>query len=277
MPAYAELGAQSNFSFLDGASHPAELVSTSHALGLAGLGICDTNSLAGVVRGHVAAKRLDLPFAVGARLELLDGSRYLAWPTDRASYGRLTSLLSRGCMAAPKGGCEIRRTDLLAHAEGLVLAALPPAASDAAFAQRLRQDARDLRDRLALPLFCAAWCAFSGADRRRLDLLANMAQAAGARLLATNNVRYHTPDRRRLADVLTAIRLRTTVDRLGYAAEPNAERCLKPPDEMGRLFEHHPTALEATVEVLAAARGFSLDGLRYEYPDEILEPGRTPQ
>jgi error-prone DNA polymerase len=104
VPAYAELGAQSNFSFLDGASHPAELVSTAHALGLGGLGICDTNSLAGVVRGHVAAKALGLPFAVGARLELLDGSRYRALPTDRASYGRLTILLSRGRMAAPKGG-----------------------------------------------------------------------------------------------------------------------------------------------------------------------------
>lgn len=112
MTAYAELGAQSNFSFLDGASHPAELVSTASQLGLAGIGICDTNGLPGVVRGHVAAKQSGLPYAVGARLELLDGTRCLAWPTNRAAYGRLTSLLSRGRLAAPKGGRELRRADL---------------------------------------------------------------------------------------------------------------------------------------------------------------------
>jgi error-prone DNA polymerase len=124
---YVELGARSNFSFLDGAPpHPAELVATAAELGLAGIGIRDTNSLAGVVRGHGAAKKLGLPYAVGARLELLDGSRYLAWPTDRASYGRLSSLLSRGRLASEKGRRELRRPGLLAHADGLVLAPLPP-------------------------------------------------------------------------------------------------------------------------------------------------------
>ena len=103
-------------------------------------------------------------------------------------------------------------------------------------------------------------------------------RAAGAGLLATNDPRFHDPDRRRLADVLTAIRLRTTVDELGHAAEPNAERCLKPPAEMARLFARRPEALANTLRVLdACAGGFSLDQLRYEYPDEVLEPGRTPQ
>jgi error-prone DNA polymerase len=155
VPAFAELGARSNFSFLDGASHPAELVTTAAELDLTGIGICDTNSLAGVVRGHVAAKRLGLPFAVGTRLEMLDGSRYLAWPTDRASYGRLTSLLSRGRIAAEKGTCELSRADLLAHARGLALALLPPDQPDIAFAERLAADAAEMEG-LALPLLLAA-------------------------------------------------------------------------------------------------------------------------
>ena len=119
MPGYAELGARSNFSLLDGASHPAELVATAQALGHAGLGICDLNSLAGVVRGHVAARALGLPFLVGARLRLEDGAEYLAWPTDRASYGRLTGLLSRGRMRSPKGACAIRRAELIEHRQAI--------------------------------------------------------------------------------------------------------------------------------------------------------------
>ena len=118
MTAFAELAARSNFSFLDGASHPEELVVTSQALGLSGLGICDLNSLAGVVRGHVAAKAQGLPFLVGCRLRLEDGSEWLAWPSDRASYGRLTALLSRSRMQSAKGDASISREAMLAAAEG---------------------------------------------------------------------------------------------------------------------------------------------------------------
>jgi error-prone DNA polymerase len=118
MPAtYAELGARSNFSLLDGASHPAELVLTAQVLGHAGLGICDSNSLAGVVRGHVAAQEAGLPYLVGTRLVLDDGSAFLAWPTDRASYGRLTGLLSRGRMRSPKGECRIDLVEMREHAK----------------------------------------------------------------------------------------------------------------------------------------------------------------
>jgi len=274
---FAELAARSNFSFLDGASHPAELVETAARLGLAGLGICDTNGLAGVVRGHVAAKQAGLRFVVGCRLILQDGSEWLAWPTDRAAYGRLTTLLSGGRMDAPKGECRLGRADLFAAAHGLVLAAVPPAEADADFTARLRTDAAVLRDRLAIPLLLAASCTYQGDDQRRLDRLANMAAQAGASLLATGDIRYHHPDRRRLADVLTAIRLRTMVDVLGYAAEPNAERHLKPPAELARLFARHPAAVANTLRVLDATAGFSLDQLRYEYPDELLEPGRSAQ
>jgi error-prone DNA polymerase len=149
--AFAELGARSNFSLLDGASHPEELVETAAALGLAGLAVCDANSLAGVVRAHVAAKRAGLRFAVGARVVADDGAEYLVWVADRAAYGRLTRLLSLGRTRAPKAeGCRLSRAELLAHAEGggwavALVPPRPPALPDAAFAARLRADAEALR------------------------------------------------------------------------------------------------------------------------------------
>jgi error-prone DNA polymerase len=276
-PAYVELGARSNFSLLEGASHPAELVAEAQALGHAGIGLCDRNSLAGVVRGHVAAKALGLPYVVGTRLQLEDGAEYLAWPTDRASHGRLTRLLSLGRMRAPKGQCQITRDELLEHAKGWCLAALPPAWPGADFARRLREDAAALRPVLALPLHCAVWCRLDGQDQHRLDLLAGMAGAAGAGLLAAGDVRFHHRSRKRLADLLTAIRLGCPVEALGRAAERNSERCLKSPAWMQRRFARHLEALGNTLLVLEAGLGFSLDELRHEYPEEILEPGRTPQ
>ncbi len=282
---YAELGALSNFTFLEGASHPWELVKQAKALGHAAIGIADRNSFAGLVRGHVAAREEGIQFVPGARVRLPDdGREYLAWPTDRAAYGRLARLLSKGRMEAPKGECRIARDDLIEHAEGLVMALLPPGAPDAfsarqkrdAFAARLAQDAAALRRRLALPLFCAADHRFRSGDRKRLDLLAAMAGAAGAPLLAAGGACFHHPDRRRLADVLAAVRLRTTVDALGFAAAPNAEAHLKPEEEMRRLFAGHEEAVDATARVAAACR-FSMGDLSYEYPDEILDEGLTPQ
>ena len=274
--AFAEVGARTNFTLLDGASHPAEMVATAALLGHAGIGVCDTNSLAGVVRAHVAAKELGIRFIVGTRLVLDDGVSYLAWPTDRDSYGRLTRFLSLGRMRAPKGECQLTRAEMLDHAEGWVMAAIPPPVPDAPFAARLKADARDLRKSLALPLLCSAPVTYDGADRHRLEALNVMAAAARCGLLATTDPRYHHPDRRRLADVLTAIRLGVPVDRIGFAADRNGERCLKSAEEMGRLFASYPDAIANTMRVLDAGSGFSLDQLRHEYPDEILEPGRAP-
>jgi DNA polymerase III alpha subunit len=274
---FAELAAHSNFSFLDGASHPWELAATAKALGYAGLGICDTNTLAGVVRGHVAAKEAGIPYAVGCRLVLDDGGEYLAWPTDRPSYGRLTQLLSQGRMSSPKGECRIAQGDLLAAADGWVLAAVPPFAAGAAFQDRLRRKAGHLGRRLALPMMVAASNTLQGGDERRLDVLSDMAAAAGGWMLATGDGRYHVARRRRLADVLTAIRLGVTVDEIGYAAERNAERRPKPLDEVALRFRRHPEAVANTLRALTAIQGFSLEQLRYEYPDEIMEPGRTAQ
>jgi error-prone DNA polymerase len=277
MTGFAELGARSHFSLLDGASSPQELVSTAKVYGHAGMAICDTNSLAGVVRGHVAAREVGLPFAVGCRLQLADGSEYLVWPTDRAAYGRLTRLLSEAKMAAPKGECPIAAEAMLAAAEGWAMAAIPPARLDRAFASRLARVAAALRPRLAMPLFLAAPWTYRGDDRKRLDQLAGLAGQIQGGLLATTDARYHHPDRRPLADILACIARTVTIEQLGRGAEPNGERCLKPLTEMAQLYRSHPEALANTLQVLQAAQGFSLDQLRYEYPEEILDPGRTPQ
>jgi error-prone DNA polymerase len=277
MTGFAELGALSNFSFLEGASHPRELVERAAALGHRALGIADRNSFAGLVRGHVAAAQAGLRFVPGCRVALEDGTEYLAWPTDRAAYGRLARLLSEGRMPVEKGQCRIPRDALIAAATGQVMAILPPdpapqRATPDDFAARLAQDARTLRGRLALPLFLAVGHRFAGGDRKRLDAMASL----GAPLLAAGGTRFHLAARRPLADVLAAIRLGTTVDALGLDAARNAEAHLKPEAEMRRLFAAYPQAVESTMRVVAACR-FSLAELAYEYPDEILEPGLTPQ
>ncbi len=273
---FGELGAMSNFCFLEGASHAQELAEQARALGHTALGIADRNSFAGLVRGMVAAEATGLRFLPGCRLRLQDGQEYLAWPTDRAAYGRLAQLLSDARMVAPKGECPIGREAMVAAAEGMVMAIIPPRAPGADFAARLARDAAALRRVLALPLFCTAEHRFAGDDIQRLDQLAAMAGAAAAPLLAAGGVRYHVAARRRLADVLTAIRLGTTVEALGYAAQANAEAHLKSEQELRRLFRGHEEALEAIPRVLEACR-FSLRDLSYEYPDEILDPGLTPQ
>nr|MCU0984747.1 PHP domain-containing protein [Acetobacteraceae bacterium] len=258
----AALQVLSNFSFLEGASHPDELVLAAKALGLAALAITDINSTAGLVRGHLAAKAQGLRFIPAATLRLADGASYLCYPTDRAGWGRLSRLLSRGKLAAPKGQCLIGRDDLLAHAEGQVLVALPPATVDRAFAARLVADRAALARVTALPLMLGAAVLQEGEDQRRLDALADLSAAAMTPLVALGDVRYHAPARRRLADVLTAIRLGCTVETLGLAAEANAERHLKSPAAMAALFRRHPAALARTRDVAAACR-FSLDELRY--------------
>lgn len=270
---FGEPAALSNFTFLDGASHPQELAETARALGHTALGIADRNSMAGLVRGMVACEATGLRFLPGVRLHLTDGSEYLAWPTDRAAYGRLCALLSTARMEAPKGECPIPPEALYAAAEGQVLARIAPTAPDARFATHHAREARALHEKLALPLLLATHHRARGADRHRLDQLAALPEA---RLILAGGVRYHTAARQRLADVLTAIRLGRTVATLGHHAEPNAEACLKPEAELRRLFHGHEAALERVGQVLDACR-FSLRDLAYEYPDEILDPGRTPQ
>ncbi|MBI0534637.1 DNA polymerase III subunit alpha [Roseomonas sp. KE2513] len=273
---FGELAAMSNFTFLEGASHPWELAAAAKALGHDAIGIADRNSFAGLVRGMAAAEEAGLRFVPGCRVALEDGREYLVWPTDRAAYARLSRMLSAARMAGEKDECAIPRDALIAAAEGQVMAMVPPDAPDDAFAERLRADAAAMRRALALPMFAAAHHRFAGDDRRRLRLLSAMAGAARAGLLAAGGVRMHVASRRRLADVVAAIRLGVTVDALGLHAAPNAEAHLKPAAEMRRLFAGQEEAVEATLHVVEACR-FSLRDLSYEYPEEILEPGLTAQ
>jgi len=275
-PGFAELAAMSNFTFLEGASHPQELVAAAKALGHAAIGIADRNSFAGLVRGMAAAEGAGIRFVHGCRVALEDGQDYLVWPTDRAAYARLSRTLSAARMEGEKGAGRPSRDALVAAAEGQVMAIVPPDAPDEAFADRLRRDAAAMRRALALPLFVAAHHRFAGDDRRRLRRLLAMAGAARAGLLAAGGARMHDASRRRLADVVTAIRLGVPVDALGLAAAANAEAHLKPAAEMRRLFAGFEEAVEATLRVVRSC-GFSLRELTYEYPEEIVDPGLSAQ
>jgi error-prone DNA polymerase len=260
---YLEFAVASNFSFLRGASHPEELMVQAASLGLAGIGLCDRNSVAGVVRAHLARREQNLPlrYHPGARLVFADGTPdILAYPRDRAGWGRLTRLLTVGNLRAEKGNCILRLDDLLAHAFGLELVAM-----SANVAQLAR-----LREAVPHRVRLAASMPYRGRDRAGLMRNKELARAARVPLIAINDVLFHHPGRRPLADVLACIREKTTIDRAGRKLAANAERYLKSPQEMMRLFRDAPEAIEETI-ALSDALTFSLDELRYEYPDELVE------
>ncbi len=272
---YAELSTMSNYTFLTGASHPEELVQQAALLGHSVACIADVNTLAGIVRAHVAAKDIGIPLAVGSRLRLArDGDmEVLVYPTDRASYARLCRLLTIGRRRAPKGECDLGVEDLIEHSHGLLGILMPPDHIDDRFidtARRLRGMFSD--DRLSL----AAWVAYGPDDAERLRRFEQCACACGVPLVATNAVRYHEPARRPLQDVLTCIRRGCTIDEAGCAIHPNAERHLKPKDEMLRLFGPLDAAVHRADEVARRASAFSLDELRYEYPSAACPDGLTP-
>jgi error-prone DNA polymerase len=270
IPRYAELQVTTNFSFLRGAAHPGELVVTAAALGHQAIAITDRNSLAGIVRAHHAAKEVGIRLVVGCRLDLRDGTSLLAFPEDRAAYGRLTRLLTLGKRRAPKGECHLDYADVVAHGEGQIVVVLPSDTGDAAdFADRVAVD-------FAGRAYLAAHHLYRGDDARRLARLAALGEATGLLLVATNDVLYHLPERRPLQDVLTCIREGCTITEAGYRLAANAERHLKPPQEMARLFRGRQDAVERSLEIVERCR-FSLDELRYEYPEEAVPDGRTPQ
>ncbi len=278
MTAYAELATTSNFTFLTGASHPEEWVATAARAGLSGLAVTDRNSFAGIVRGHVAAKEAGLRYVVGCRLVFSDGTPdVLAWPSDRAAYGRLCRLLTLGNRRAEKGRCDITLDDLLAHGEGVISAPLPGRGGLRGEAGRLSEALDRLRSTFGREwVRLAAQPLFGPSDRRRLAGLAALAEGAGVRLLAVGDLLHHTAERRPLADVLTAIREGVTLETGGRRLASNAERHLRGGAEMERLFRDHPRAVGESVALLERLT-FSLDELRYEYPEEDLEGARDPQ
>jgi len=271
MTDYVELQVTSNFSFLRGASFPEELVAEAVRLGHRAVAITDRNTLAGVVRAFKAAEEHDCRLVLGCRLDLTDRSSLLCYPTDRAAYARLCRLLTRGKRRTSKAECHLAYADVVEHGEGQIVIVLPPDKLDAAFRDFLAEVRRDFGDRAYL----AGSHLYRGDDGKRLHRLARLAEASGLPLVAANDVLYHTPDRRRLQDVVTCIREGCTVAEAGLRLNANAERHLKSPAEMARLFRKHPDAVARTAEIARRCR-FSLDELRYEYPDEAAD-GLTPQ
>jgi error-prone DNA polymerase len=280
---YAEIGITTNFSFLRGGSDPRAYVHQASELGIPAIGIADHNTLAGVVRAY---KELENPevthkpkLLIGARLVFIDGTPdILVYPRDRAAYGRLCQLLTRGkrgddITRIEKGECHLRFDDLLEFSEGQLLVLALPHRFDAAEAQtilaRLKHSSVD-------GVWLAASLLYRGDDKRRLARLHRLAIAVKVPLLATNEVLYHHPARRRLQDVLTCIREKTTIDAIGRRLEANAERYLKPAREMTRLFRDIPEAITETMR-FANRISFSLDQLKYQYPDEPVPPGKTAQ
>ena len=299
-PAFAELAAATNYSFLDGASHPKEMVGQAVALGLAGIGIADRNTVAGVVRAWIALREatlgligeklppIDFKLAVGARLVFADGTPdIVAYPATRHGWGRLTRLLTLGNRRAEKGGCLIGLDDLIAHIADLLLivmpassarpatpvkaAAVPPPRADAGLAATLAILTRHAPG--------AVWLGADmprlGHDRRRLIRLGAIADAARVPLLATADALYATAGERDLHDVVTAIREGVTVQRAGRLLAANGERHLKDAGEMLRLFADRPAAVAESTKLLRRIR-FDLDQLRYEYPNEPVPTGWEP-
>ena len=267
---YVELGVTSPFSFLRGASDAIELVLAALELGMDAIGIADRNSLAGVVRLHSAAKGAGLKPLIGCRLDLTDAPSLLAYPRDREAYGRLSRLLSHGKMRAKKGECELDLSDVADHQEDIAFIAWPDDLdSFEAELPRLRTALPSLRH-------VAASCLYRGGDAARIERLDRMAKTEGCTILATNDVHYHAPDRRPLQDVMSCIREKVTIATAGYLLSANAERHLKSPAAMARLFARWPQAIAATRK-FADGLDFSLDELRYEYPLETVPNGRSPQ
>lgn len=268
---YAELQVTTCYSFLRGASHPEELFAAAALLGLPALGVADRNSLAGVVRCREAAEATGVRLVVGCRLNLDDGAAVLAYPTDRAAYARLCRLLTLGKARAGHGGCDLSWNDLVAHGEGLI-AVLVPDEPDEILERRIARLRAGFRGRAYLALTPRR----RPGDHVRLRRLADLAAAARVPTLATGDVLYHAPERRILQDVLTCIRHGRTIDELGFRRGRSVDRHLKPPREMAGLFARHPGAVARTLEVVDRCR-FDLGQLRHQYPDEVEEPGLTPQ
>ncbi|WP_210493272.1 error-prone DNA polymerase [Microvirga antarctica] len=267
---YAELQVTTHYSFLRGASSPRELFEQAKQLGLKALGITDRNSLAGIVKAFEAAKETGLRLVVGCRLDLVDGTSLLVYPTDRAAYARLCRLLSLGKGRAGKGKCDLSWDDVVAWSEGLLGVLLGDEANDT-LARNLSRLKATFGDRAYLALVRR----FGADEHLRLWHVEQAAQAARVRTVAMGDILYHHPDRRLLQDVVTCIRQGCTIDAAGFRLERHADRFLKDGMEMARLFERHPEAVARTDEIVRRCC-FSLDELAYQYPSET-EAGESAQ
>lgn len=275
---YTELQVTSNFSFLRGASHPEELVMQAASLGYDRIAITDRNTLAGLVRAHVAARTSDIRIIPACRLDLQDGASLLAFPTDNEAYARLSTLLTTGNLRTEKGKCLLYKDDVYRHASGLLFSAIPPASLTRDFHvdESFQRSLTEYREVFGSDVSVVANRLYDGDDGKRIHVLSQLAGRLGISLLATNDVHYHHPLRRELQDVVTCVREKCTIHTAGFRLHANAERYLKESEEMIRLFRHHPDAIRQT-QVVVEACTFSLDQLTYVYPKEVTSEGRTPQ
>jgi error-prone DNA polymerase len=268
---YIELQATSHFSFLRGASSCEELFAAAALLGIPAVGIVDRNSLAGIVRAYEAAKVTGTRLIVGCRLDLDDFPSILVYPTDRASYGRLCRLLTVGKSRAGKGKCSLSFKDIEEWCEGLIGILVTDKPSHSMSVELIK-----FRGTFGDRAYCALTRRFRPRDAAHMEAIAQAASRAAVPIVATGDVLYHTPERRLLQDVVTCIRLKTTIDKAGFLKEKHTDRFLKAPEEMKRLFRRYPDAVRRTEEI-AARCTFSLDELTYSYPTEVLEDGLTAQ
>jgi error-prone DNA polymerase len=271
---YAELQITSNFSFMRGGSHPEELAEYAAQLGYTHIAITDHNSMAGVVRAHIAIKNENkIKLIPACRLDLQDGPSLLAYPTDIKAWSRLCGMLTKGNLRTEKGKCELYKQDVFENAEGIKFIVIPPDTLNAHFDfdDDFKTNIAQYRAALGSALYIAASRSYSGDDAKRFHRLAQ----TGVPMVATGNVHYHAPERRELQDIETCVREKCTIYNAGFKLHTNAERHLKPLNELERLFRQYPDALTRTQEI-ANACNFSLDELKYLEPEWISPDGRTP-
>lgn len=272
MTSFAELAITSNFSFLRGASHGDELAMQAVEIGLSAIGVADRNTFAGIVRAHKAAKDQGLRFLPGVRLITQDGFEVIAYPQDRPAYARLCRLLTLGNRRAPKGECYLTLHDITSYGDGQCFITMPPPTPGKEFEASLR----DLSVRFPGQVWLGLNRLYTGDDKRRMKELARVSDGVRVPLVATNDVLYHAPERRRLQDVMTCIREHCTIHEAGFRLEANAERHLKDASEMVRIFRGYEEAISETARIVERCT-FSLDELAYEYPDDVFDDALAPQ
>lgn len=293
---YIELKVKSNFSFLRGASHPAELIAQAVKLGYEGMAISDWHTLSGIVRAHEAARELNLSLVVGTTIEVEESPCLSAiedescprrdklpfvlnlYATSVESYGQMSNLLTVGKMRAPKGQCFVNMDDVADSSRGLQgIITL-----DRDFVLSLKSAKgilflRKLKEVFGSGVSLALERHYEPFESVHTERIIAISREYNLPLVVTNDVLYHLPERHLLQDILSCIRLGTTLEHAGYSLLANGERWLKRPEEMERLFKRFPQALERSCEIFSHCRGFSLTQIRYEYPHEICPDGYKPQ
>jgi error-prone DNA polymerase len=277
-----QLQVASNFSFLRGASHPEELIDQAAFLGYRGIAITDFNSLAGAVRAHLAAKERNISFLVGCRLCFTNAVHILVYPTSRTAYGNLCRLLTLGKRRAPKDETHLSIDDFLAYHRGLLTILLSPRENhdslfptDLSFLDISRKISDGVSDKQFLSL--GLHISYGNNSSQRVQTAIAASRQLSIPLAAVHDVYYHVPERRPLQDLLTCVREKTTIQKAGFRLFQNGERYLKSPKEIHRIYKDFPDALRRSEEIGQIGSLFSLDELRYEYPEDIAPSGKAPQ